>query len=237
MTRRGELRRIHRGVYLVGPSVSVHARAQAAILACGPGTAISHHSAAYLYGLLPYPARPVPVDVTVAGRRIAGDRRIRVHHTARLASYEVRSRANIPVTAPIRTLVDLSATATADELEQAIAEAFALRLAGRSQILRELDRSPPRPGTAALRLILDAGAPQRTRSRPERRLLTLIRDSRLPEPEANARVGGWEVDLLVLQDLGHVVLRVSARTVDDDPEGTVSWIEREHARRRGRLTD
>ena len=35
-------------------------------------------------------------------------------------------------------------------LERAVAEAFALRLAGRAQILRELDRVGPRPGTRAL---------------------------------------------------------------------------------------
>ena len=39
----------------------------AAVLACGPNAVLSHYSAAYLYELLPYPAQPGPVHVTVPG--------------------------------------------------------------------------------------------------------------------------------------------------------------------------
>ena len=54
-----------------------------------------------------------------------------------------------------------------------------------------------RRGAAVLRELLDGErGPARTRSGAERRLLALVRRAGLPEPEVNARVGRWEVDLL-----------------------------------------
>jgi very-short-patch-repair endonuclease len=103
-----------------------------------------------------------------------------------------------------------------EDLERAVAEAFALRLVGRAQILRELDRLGPRPGTRALRRLLDAAdGPARTRSRPERKLLALIRAAGLPEPETNVRVGRWQVDFL-WPDVGFVV-EVDAYSTHSSP--------------------
>src|SRR3954468_6818334 len=48
------LKRIHRGVYAVGHArLSGQGRCLAAVLACGNGAVLSHHSAAWLWGLLP----------------------------------------------------------------------------------------------------------------------------------------------------------------------------------------
>ena len=45
----GRLHRVHRGVYAVGhPLLSARGRYMAAVLACGPGAALSHASAAAL---------------------------------------------------------------------------------------------------------------------------------------------------------------------------------------------
>ncbi|PZR67472.1 MAG: hypothetical protein DLM63_06290 [Solirubrobacterales bacterium] len=47
----GRLHRVHRQVYAIGHRpVSAHARAMAAVLACGPGATLSHRSAAELWG-------------------------------------------------------------------------------------------------------------------------------------------------------------------------------------------
>jgi len=52
--RIGRLHRIHRGVYAVGHArLSNEGRWMAAVLACGYGAALSHRSAAALWGLLP----------------------------------------------------------------------------------------------------------------------------------------------------------------------------------------
>src|SRR5213080_2878946 len=50
--RRGRLHRVHNGVYAVGrPELTRHGRWMAAVLACGDGAALSHRSAAELWGI------------------------------------------------------------------------------------------------------------------------------------------------------------------------------------------
>jgi predicted transcriptional regulator of viral defense system len=122
---RGELVRLHRGIYRLGPVASPYCLEQAAGLAMGPDSAVSHRSAPFLYGMLPRLGGPVHVTVSGAHRR--GDDGILVHRSP-LKTHEIRERHGIPVTSPVRTLVDLAADCTDQELEQAVAEAFALRL-------------------------------------------------------------------------------------------------------------
>jgi very-short-patch-repair endonuclease len=193
----GRIHRLHRGVYLLGPLLSQRGRELAAVLACRPDAVLSHRSAACHWKLLPYPADPGPVDVTVAGRNPGRPRGIRVHRVAAIERREVRIRDEIPVTCPARTILDLAGAGSARDLEQAVAEALALRLTNRSELVAMIDRHPRRPGARALRRLLDADrTPARTRSRAEERLLSLIRRAGLPEPAVNAQVGRWEVDFL-----------------------------------------
>jgi very-short-patch-repair endonuclease len=193
----GRIRRLYRGVYLLGPLLSQRGRELAAVLACSPSAVLSHRSAARYWKLLPYPADPAPVDVTVAGRNPGRPRGIRVHRVTALDRREGRIRDEVPVTSPARTILDLAGSSTDRELEQAVAEALALRLTNRSELVAMIDRHPRRPGVRALRALLDAEhAPARTRSPAEERLLTLIRRAGLPEPEVNAQLGRWEVDFL-----------------------------------------
>jgi very-short-patch-repair endonuclease len=195
MLERGELRTIIRGAYIVGPIAMRFALETAAVLVSGPAAVLSHRSAAHLYELLPHPARPGPVDVTVP--RVHGSRRpeIALHRTAFLKHYEIRERHGVPVTAPPRTLIDLAGVCDPAQLEQAVAESFAIRLTNRPQLLRACDQAANRRGVGRLRSVLDAGrGPQRTRSTPERVLLAALRGANLPEPEVNRRIGPWEVD-------------------------------------------
>lgn len=193
----GEYERIHQGVYRLGSGVSPHAREAAAVLACAPGAALGHRAAAYISEILPYPAIPGPIDVIVVGRHSGPKPGIVVHRTNCLRPDEVTRRHGIPVTSPARTLIDLAACVTEEELEQAVAEAFALRLTGRARLLRAIERARGRRGAAVLRTLLDADVPPaRLRSRAEKRLRALIRGTDIPEPEVNARVGRWEVDFL-----------------------------------------
>jgi hypothetical protein len=82
--RDGRIRALHRGVYLLGPVMAPRARGMAAVLACGAHAYLSHHSAAQLHQLLPLPAQPTPVDVTVAGRNPHARVGIRLHRTRSL---------------------------------------------------------------------------------------------------------------------------------------------------------
>jgi very-short-patch-repair endonuclease len=193
----GRMQRLYCGVYLLGPIVSQRARELAAVQACLPHAALSHRSAAYHWQLLPYPADPGPVDVTVTGRNPGEQVGIMLHRVAALDRREVRIRDEIPVTCPARTILDLAGCSSARALEQAVAEAFALRLTSRLALVAMIERHPRRPGLRALRALLDVERPPaRTRSPAEERLLTGIRAARLPEPEVNARLGNWEVDFL-----------------------------------------
>jgi len=194
--RRERMRPLFTGVYLVGPVMTEHAREIAAVLACRPGASLSHRSAAYLHGLLPYSADLAPVDITVTGGRGGNRPGIALHRTKALRGHEIRERRGIPLTAPLRTVIDLASCSTAIELERAVAEAFALGLMNRAQLLRAIDAAAGRRGVARLRTLVDGERqPRRTRSAPERRLLNAIVGAGLPAPLANHAVGGWEADL------------------------------------------
>src|SRR5215210_4639042 len=66
--RRKVLHRVHRGVYAVGHlALTRNGRFMAAVLACGEGAALSHFSAAVLWGILE--DRGQAIHVTVEGNR------------------------------------------------------------------------------------------------------------------------------------------------------------------------
>ena len=175
MSRRvqvGQLHRKHRGVYAVGqPNLSTEGRWMAAVLACGEGAVLSHRDAAALWGLLR--PRAGHVHVTVSGR--AGRARhdgIVLHRSPSLLSSETTLRRGIPVTTPARTIADLKRTEEAREWRRAVREASVKGY--------DLGEVPS----------------DRTRSDLERRMLNLCRRHRLPTPQVNATVGGYEVDFL-----------------------------------------
>jgi very-short-patch-repair endonuclease len=194
----GRLYPLHRGVYLVGhPIPPPFAWEMAAALACGDGAVISHRSAAYVWALLPYPANPRPIHVTVHGRQPGEKPGIRVHRVRHLHPRDVRTCRRIPVTTPARTILDLAGSERFRVFEQARAEAERRRLVTRGHLEAVLERNARRPGVAVLRAALasDAG-PAWTRSEAEERFLSLVRSAGLPHPETNVRLGPYEVDFL-----------------------------------------
>jgi predicted transcriptional regulator of viral defense system len=67
---RGWLRRLHRGVYAVGALESSLTRPAAALLAAGDAAALSHRTAAVIWGVLPErPADPVDITLSMPGVR------------------------------------------------------------------------------------------------------------------------------------------------------------------------
>src|SRR4051794_5641768 len=100
----GRLHRLHRGVYAVGHRPpSPHARAMAAVLACGRGAVLSHRSAAALWRITP-PWQGA-VDVTARGKHAHAG--IKAHRSATLKPQDTTLHYGIPVTTPRRTLEDL----------------------------------------------------------------------------------------------------------------------------------
>jgi hypothetical protein len=96
----GRLFRVHAGVYSVGHRpVTPLEHATAAVLACGPEAALSHRSAAILWGFLKG-RLTAPFDVTVPGdRRPQG---IRVHRSIVLTWRDLGRHFGIRVTSPAR---------------------------------------------------------------------------------------------------------------------------------------
>jgi very-short-patch-repair endonuclease len=185
--RTGRLIRRHRGVYAVGHvPPSPHARAMAAVLACGPGAVLSHRSAGALWGLV---RDTGPPDVTAAGRRRHPGIAV---HRSRLAETDITRHYDIPITTPARTLLDLADSMDPAALTRAVQEARLRHILSLDDLTRQL--VPGRRTSVLSRLTDQPTAP--TRSVFEDRFLAFVRRNRLPLPEVNAIVAGYEVDIL-----------------------------------------
>lgn len=102
---RGVLHAVHRGIYAVGhPLLSVNGRRMAAVLACGPGAALSYRSAARLWGLRRGSESSIEVTRAKGWRAPVG---ILVHR-ATLPDDELAVVDGIPVTTVPRTVLDLA---------------------------------------------------------------------------------------------------------------------------------
>src|SRR5690242_12712814 len=118
----GRLHPAHRGVYLVGhPKPAPFAPEMAAVLAYGDGAVISHQSAAAIWRIRSQPEGPI--HVTLPSRSNRSRPGIRAHFTRTLVPSDVRNHRGIPLTAPIRTLIDLAAVLSSNELGRAYEEA------------------------------------------------------------------------------------------------------------------
>jgi very-short-patch-repair endonuclease len=260
--KKGLLRSIHRGVFTVGtPLLLPGARELAAVLACQPRAYASHRSAAHLLDLLPLPKNSATVEVSVEGRDVRRGS-IRVHRVGTFGPGEIGEVDDIPVTSPARTILDLSGRLDDEELEHVVAEAHAQSRTITAQLVNLLTLHRYRRGIAPLRALIESHQePQRTRSKAERRLLRLIRERGLPEPQANAVVAGYEVDLYwaehglivefdsfrfhssrraferdrrrdqALAALGHTVMRVTWLQLTRTPEQVVERIAEALSRR------
>jgi hypothetical protein len=180
--RSGRMHRLYRGVYAVGDrALRVEGRRLAAVLACGPGAVLSHRSAAAHLGLLA--TSQARIDVT-APRSRQGAPGIRLHSSRSLDARDTTNHQGIPTTTIARTLLDLAATARADELERALAQAMHLQVYDQRAIDDVIARSNGHRATNVLKAATKQ-EPQITRSMWEVRMLGIVRGAGLPEPRCN----------------------------------------------------
>jgi len=245
------LRKVHRGVYAVGPMrIEQHGRWMAAVLACGEGAALSHRSAAALWGIRPFAAAEVTTP-TEGGRRRRG---ILLHRGE--VDGQVAHRFRIPVTIPARTVFDLAGVLSLRELERAFDEAERLRLLRLGALETLLQTTPGRRGAANLRVVIASHKPgsTRTRSYLEETFFAACGRHGVPRPEVNVEISGDTVDflwrdarLVVETDgegshrtrcafeedrardvrlalLGYRVIRFTYRQVEDDPDGVAAAV-------------
>lgn len=190
----GRLHRVFRNVFAVGyPQDATHSRMLAATLACGPGTVVSHRSAAALLGMWDHsPSRVEVIAPNQEGRGIEG---IRTRHVPFPQREETGHCASIPCTSPSRTLVDLAGVMSERLLRRVVERTAVLDLLDPPGAERALTTARRR-GAPVLRTILhdwheDGGARppskrgRHLRSELEARLLALVRAGGLPTPLCN----------------------------------------------------
>lgn len=179
---RGHLHRRHRGVYAVGhANLTLQGRFLAAVKACGAGALLSHRAAGAAWGLLGYEERDIDVTIpTAAPRRVPG----LVIHRCTLAPEDRRLRDGIPLTSPERTIIDLAGQLREPALRRAVREAQARQLVSVASLLRAMERTGRRRGSATLRLLIASG-PAPTRSELEDVVLDLLLSHGIEHPDVN----------------------------------------------------
>ena len=188
--RNGSLLPEYPGIYRVGHRApGVEARYLAAVLACGQRALLSGLAAAHLYGLLKGEA-PAPEVTAPTNRCVKG---IATRRCRRIDRRDVAQFRRIPLTTVPRTLVDLAAVLTVDELARACHEAGVRYRTTPAQVEAVLARRPNSPGAAKLRTVL-RGDVHVTLSKLEARFLERLRDAGLDLPDTNVPAGGRRVD-------------------------------------------
>ena len=153
-----------------------------ACLAWGVGAVISHRAAAAFWRLVGFAQSPVELTVPKTRQR----QRLGVVHRGLLLPRDVTVVDAIPVTTPVRTLLDIAATAAPERVEEALDDALRRRIVTIPQLrrrLRDIARQG-RPGVTAIRSMLEArdASSAVPESVLETRLLNLLKRHRLPAP-------------------------------------------------------
>ncbi|MBA3866387.1 MAG: type IV toxin-antitoxin system AbiEi family antitoxin domain-containing protein [Solirubrobacterales bacterium] len=200
---KGRLHRIDRGIYTVGrPELTRRGRWTAAVLSCGGRAALSHASAAALWGFGAESTAWIEVSVPFPSpRRRAG---IWVHRRPGLRAEDVVVEAGIPVTTPVRTLVDQAWRLGDIRLERSVNEADRLELIDPEALLAALARFPGQRGVRQLRGLLADRTFRFTDSELERRFLPIAAGAGLGAPQTQQELNGYRTDFY-WPDLGLVV--------------------------------
>jgi very-short-patch-repair endonuclease len=190
------LRVVFRGVYTVSPGeLPPLARELAALLACGTDCFISHHSAAFVWGLRA--TAPPQVEVSVVGRCCDSRKGIRVHRIRSIHRAERRRHEGLWISSPARAVLEVAAGASVDAVAQLVNEGQGLRVFTPRELEAVLRRNRGRRGAGKLAEVLgDKDAMTITRSEAERAFRKLIRDARLPPPQVNHRLGPYRPDFM-----------------------------------------
>ena len=188
----GSLIRVHPGVYRVGHvAPSTEATYLAAVWACGDGALLCGRAAAHLLGLLRSRSMPPPPEVVVEGRRRV--RGVRTTRSRVPLDPDAMTWRGIPVTTVARTIVDLAAVLSLDDLALVCHEAGVKHRTTPGQVKDALNRRSNAKGVTKLRPIFEGDAPA-TLSRLEKGFRKLLTDANLPLPEFNRPAGGRRVD-------------------------------------------
>jgi Transcriptional regulator, AbiEi antitoxin/Protein of unknown function (DUF559) len=210
--RAGRLHRLYRGVYAPVPwaLLSREGRWLAAVLACGPGAALSHRSAAHLHQLRP--SSRERVDVIVPGgreRRYAG---IDAHRSRNLIDADLTTESSIPVTTIARTTLDLAAVVGQRAVERVIGEAENRGVFDLRAVNDQLARNPGHPGVGRLRAALRADRAGLTDSDLEELFVALWWPTGLPRPLTRFHIDPEDGGPLIRADFAWPAARFDLET-------------------------
>jgi len=207
-------------VYVVGrPQLTQHGRWMAAVLACGPGAALSHKSAADLWEIASEPRGLVSISLPAQRRsQLPG---VRIHRRVSLTAPNLTTRHGIPATGPTRTLLDLATELPRDELEGAVNAADKRDLIDPETLREALEGHAGQPGVRRLRALLDRRTFVFTDTALERWFLPIARRAGLPNPRTQQWLNGFRVDFfwpqlgLVVETDGLRYHRTAAQQAED----------------------
>jgi hypothetical protein len=192
----GRLFRVFRGVYSVGRRpVTAQEWASAAVLACGPGAALSHGSAMAHWGYWRHWDKPYEVTL-VGDRRTSG---IRVHRSTTLRRRDVTKQLGIRVTTPARTIFDISPRQGDRAFKRTVNNALHSLWLTKDQLAEAVGRHRNLPAAKRVaQLIGLPGTP--TRSGWEDDFPVFCDRYGLPAPVMGAPIGGYIVDALFVAE-------------------------------------
>ena len=156
MVKAGRSVHVGKGVYrMCGVPRTWEQRALIAVLAAGPGAALSHRAAAALWSVPGF--KPNRVEVTKphgVNRRVA---RLWIHGSLWLPDRHVTTRGPIPVVTPARMLVDVAGQVHPGKLARAVDNCLSLHLVKIDALITTFEEMARRgrPGIAHLRAILE----------------------------------------------------------------------------------
>lgn len=175
----------------------------AAVLSVGPNAVLSHRSAARLWGVDDVPDHPIDVTRSDPRHKVGALRRhgVVVHRPTDVLALKPRLVNNLPVTNPVRTLLDLGAVAPW-AVDRALTHFRVKRHLTLAEVRAALvdHGSPGRAGIGALRQAL---ANQQLDDRPadsalEEAMARLVRRFGLPPMAFHHRLAGYEVDFWII---------------------------------------
>jgi hypothetical protein len=201
----GRLFRVFRGVYSVGRRpLSVQEWASAAVLACGPGAALSHASALVLWGYWRH--WETPIEVTVVGdRRSKG---IRVHRSTTLRRRDVTTQLGVRVTTPAQTALDMAPRLTDKALKRLVNNMLNSLWSNEDQFAETIARHPHAPGAKRIAKLLGLpGTP--TRSGWEDDFPAFCEKYGLPAPVMGVPMFGYVADAVFVEE--RVIVELDSR--------------------------
>lgn len=181
----GHFERVFKGVYRVaGSQRTWHADLMAALLYCGPGSALSHRTAARMHELLRLPEL---VELCTPRRRRARDlpEEWVIHTSIVFPKADLIQVGGLTCTSVERTLIDLGAVVPQRRVGHAVEQALKSEQTDLSVLtyVHQRRRGRGRRGAGVLATVLEElDASARTESPLERDFMNLMRRSGLPIP-------------------------------------------------------